>query len=97
MIALSSQGGHSAQVKMRLLVNGGSIPVIQMGPDFLLVDAPFDHPPGDASVVLQVDQSQRRWNVRLPNGISANSKRVAIAASVQRRCGNLPAGRPKST
>jgi len=82
MIALSSQGGHSAQVKMRLLVNGSSIPVIQMGPDFLLVDAPFDHPPGDASVVLQVDQSERRWNVRLPNGISANSKRVAIAASV---------------
>ncbi len=67
---------------MRLLVNGSSIPVIQMGPDFLLVDAPFDHPPGDASVVLQVDQSERRWNVRLPNGISANSKRVAIAASV---------------
>lgn len=81
MIALSSQGGHSAQVKMRLLVNGGSIPVIQMGPDFLLVDAPFDHPPGDASVVLHVDQSERRWNVHLPNGISAGSKRVAIAAS----------------
>ena len=82
MIALSSQGGHSAKVKMRLLVNGSSIPVIQMGPDFLIVDAPFDHPPDDASVVLQVDQSERRWNVRLPNGISANSKRVAIAASV---------------
>ena len=82
MIALSSQGGHSAQVKMRLLVNGGSIPVIQMGPDFLLVDAPFDHPPGDASVVLQVDQSERRWNVHLPDGISAESKRVAITVSV---------------
>ena len=82
MIAKSSQGGHSAQVKMRLLVNGGSIPVVQMGQDFLLVDAPFDHPSGDASLVLQVDQSERRWNVRLPNGISADSKRVAIAASV---------------
>ena len=67
---------------MRLLVNGSSISVVQMGPDFLLVDAPFDHPPGDASLVLQVDQSERRWNVRLPNGISAGSKRVAIAASV---------------
>jgi len=82
MIALSSQGGHSAQVKMRLLVNGSSIPVIQMGPDFLIVDAPFDHPPGDASVVLQVDQSERRWNVHLPDGISAESKRVAITVSV---------------
>ena len=82
MIAISSQGGHSAQVKMRLLVNGGSIPVVQLGPDFLLVDAPFDHPLGDASLVLQVDQSERRWNVRLPNGISAGSNRVVIAASV---------------
>jgi len=81
MIASSSQGGHSAWVKMWLLVNGGSIPVVQMGPDFLLVDAPFDHPPGDASVVLQVDESERRWNVRLPDGISVNSRRVVIAVS----------------
>jgi hypothetical protein len=33
----SSQGGHSAQVKMKLLVNGSSILVAQMGADFLLV------------------------------------------------------------
>ncbi|MHB8521215.1 MAG: hypothetical protein ACYDH9_10705 [Limisphaerales bacterium] len=81
MNTLSSQGGHSAQVKMRLLVNGCSIAVVQMGPDFLLVEAPINHPPGDASVVLQVDQNERRWNVLLPNGISAESKRIAIAAS----------------
>jgi hypothetical protein len=82
MIALSSQGGHSAQVKMQLLVNGCSISVVQMGPDFLLVDAPINHPPGAASLVLQVDRSERRWNVRLPNGISAESKRVAIAGGM---------------
>ena len=78
-VALSSQGGHSARVKMQLLVNGDSIPVAQMGPDFLLVDAPFDLHPGEASVVLQVDESERRWNVRLPDGVAAGSKRVAIA------------------
>jgi hypothetical protein len=82
MIASSIQGGHSAQVKMRLLVNGGSIAVAQMGPDFLLVDAPINHPPGNASLVLQVDESERRWDVHLPEGVSAASKRVAIAASV---------------
>jgi hypothetical protein len=82
MNALSNQGGHSAQVKMRLLVNGCSISVVQMGPDFLLVDAPINHPPGAASLVLQVDQSERRWNVHLPNGICAESKRVAIAGSM---------------
>ncbi|HWD92675.1 MAG TPA: hypothetical protein VG938_10025 [Verrucomicrobiae bacterium] len=80
MFPKSSQGGHSAQVKMTLWINGNSNSVAQMGPDFLLLDAPFDHPPSNASVVLQVDESERRWNVRLPQGISSNSKRVIISA-----------------
>jgi hypothetical protein len=79
MVSLSSQGGHSAQVNMRLLVNGLSLAVTQMGPDFVLVESPVNHPPVAASVVLQVDQNERRWNVRLPDGISANQKRVEIA------------------
>ena len=82
MMPKSSQGGHSAQVNMKLLVNGSSIPVAQMGPDFLLVTEAIDHPPTDASVVMQVDESERRWNVRLPNGISSRSKRVAISAII---------------
>ena len=65
---------------MRLLVSGLSIPVAQMGPDFVLLESPVDHPPGRASVELQVDQSKRSWNVHLPHGISAGTKRVAIAA-----------------
>lgn len=80
---MSSQGGHSAQVKMRLLVNGLSVPVVQLGPDFLLVDAPLDLPAGDASVVMQVDRDERRWEVRLPDGISATSRRVAIVARAE--------------
>ncbi len=64
---------------MHLLVNGLSLPVTQMGPDFVLVESPVNHPPAAASVVLQVDQTERRWNVRLPGGISANKKRVEIA------------------
>jgi hypothetical protein len=50
-----------------------------MGPDFLLVDEPIDHPPCNASLTLRVDQSERRWDVHLPQGISATSKRVSIA------------------
>jgi hypothetical protein len=76
----SSQGGHSAQVKMKLLVNGSSIPVAQMGPDFLLVVEAIDHPPANASIIMQVDESERRWDVHLPNGMSLGSKRVAISA-----------------
>ena len=76
----SSHGGHSAEVRISLLLRGHSIPVAQLGPGFLLLDAPTDHPPGPASIVLRVDQSERRWDIRLPNGISAASKRVAITA-----------------
>ena len=79
---LESRGGHSADVRISLMFSGHSIPVAQLGPDFLLLDAPADHAPGPASILLCVDQSERRWAVRLPNGISAASKRVAITACV---------------
>jgi len=77
---LTSQGGHSAQVNMRLLLNGLSLAVAQMGPDFVLVDSPVNHAPAIATLVLEVDKNERRWNVRLPNGISAENRRVQIAA-----------------
>ena len=66
---------------MKLLVNGSSLSVTQMGPDFLLVTAGIDHPPAEATLVMQVDESERQWNVRLPNGISSDSKRVIISAA----------------
>jgi hypothetical protein len=74
----TSHGGHSAKVNMQLLLNGNSIRIEQLGPDFLIVKEPFDHPPADASLVLEVDDSRRTWNVRLPHGISAASNRIAI-------------------
>ena len=79
MIESSGQGGHSAQVKMRLLLNGDSIPVVQMGPDFLILQSAAEHPPGDATLELCVDASERRWKVRLPEGISSGSRTVAIS------------------
>jgi len=66
---------------MRLLVNGATISITQMGPDFLLAESAGDHPPGDATIVLQVDESERRWKVSLPEGISKDSRRVALALS----------------
>ncbi len=65
---------------MQLLVNGFTLPIAQLGPDFLLVNTPVNHAPVSATVVMQIDESERRWNVRLPQGMSAESKRVQIAA-----------------
>jgi hypothetical protein len=79
-LPLSAHGGHSAQVKMHLRVGGHSLPVSQLGPDFVLLENPVNHPPADASMILRVDQSERSWSVRLPHGISAGTKRVVLAA-----------------
>jgi len=79
MISDQNFGAHSARVEMRLIVEGSSIGITHMGPDFLLIEPGEDHPPGEATIVLQVDNSKRQWQVMLPNGISKESKRVALA------------------
>ena len=45
---------------MSLLVNGDSLPVAQLGPDFLLLGVVADHPPCDAVVKLRVDDVERQ-------------------------------------
>jgi hypothetical protein len=84
----SSYCGHSAEVVISLLFNGQSIPVAQLGPGFLLLDAPSDHPAVDASLTMRVDHVERSWRVRLPNGIRSSSKRVAIIGA---SCGAIAA------
>ena len=66
---------------MRLIVNGTRIRITHMGPDFVLIESPMDHPPCEASLSLRVDDSESQWQVRLPEGISRDSKRVALALS----------------
>jgi hypothetical protein len=66
---------------MALGVGNLSLAVLQIGEDFLLLDEPVNHPPAQARMVMRVDDSERQWAVRLPEGISASSKRVAIAAA----------------
>jgi hypothetical protein len=76
---MQSENGHSANVVMALLLNGQSLPIAQMGPDFLLLDSPIEHPPAIADVVLSVDGEEERWTVRLPEGIQAARRRVAVS------------------
>ena len=70
---------------MQLIINGSALSVTHMGPDFLLLESPADHLPCQATLVLQVDDSERRWPVRLPEGISKSSNRVTLGMSEQAR------------
>jgi hypothetical protein len=79
MVAEESYSPHSALVKMQLVVGHSIIRIKQMGGDFLIVEADRDYPPGLATIRMQVDTSERSWDVRLPEGISASSERVPLA------------------
>jgi hypothetical protein len=63
---------------MQLIVNGDSLPIAQMGPDFLLLDKSIDHPAAEAMIILSIDGSERRWPVRLPDGLVSGRERVVI-------------------
>ncbi len=79
MIAEQSYGAHSAHLEMQLMINGASIGITQMGPDFLIIESPREHPPGEATIILQVDKSERRWTVHLPSGVQRGQKRIPIS------------------
>jgi len=81
MIAEQNHGAHSAWVEMRLIVNGISIEITHMGPDFILIESMAEFAPGEASIFMKVDESESQWKVRLPEGISKGSNRVALALS----------------
>ncbi|HVV00648.1 MAG TPA: hypothetical protein VHH88_04755 [Verrucomicrobiae bacterium] len=81
MKSSSSYGGHSALVRMRLLLNGMSFRIAQMGADFIFIESPRPHPPTRATIELQVDDVRRTWEVNLPQGISIGDERVVLAAA----------------
>ncbi len=81
MIAEQNHGAHSAQVEMRLIINGSDICITHMGGDFIFVETPAEHPPCEAFILLIVDESETRWKVKLPEGMTSASKRVALALS----------------
>ena len=68
---------------MQLLVEDRVITVMQMGRDFLLIQESFELPATNATLVLRIDDFQRSWAVRLLEGISATSNRVAIGAPIE--------------
>ncbi len=70
--------GHSAKIEMHLRVNGQTFSIGQLGPDFLILDDPADHPPARGEVMVSIDGRERRWSVWLPEGVRAGRGMTAI-------------------
>jgi hypothetical protein len=69
---------HSADVRMELRVNGHVLPIAQLGPDYLVLANPTDHPPTDAEISLSIDGHESHWPVRLLDGTSVMRRRTRI-------------------
>jgi hypothetical protein len=74
--------GYSAKVSLNLEVDGRLISLHQIGPDSIWLREPIDLPPGDATVIMHVDEFEQQWAVYLPDGLSANSRE---ARTIDRR------------
>jgi len=78
-MAQETNGAHSAHVEMQLIVNGDVIQITHMASDYVFVQCDREYPPGEAIIILQVDESRRQWTVRLPQGVSKGASKVALA------------------
>jgi hypothetical protein len=65
----TTRGGHSADVRIALAVNGYVFSVAKLGPDFVVLRNPIPHPPGEAELSLSIDGQEERWRVELIDGI----------------------------
>lgn len=63
---------------MELCVNGYTLPIAQLGPDFLILKNPTDHPPTDTEIALSIDGHEDRWTVHLVDGITASQRKTKI-------------------
>ena len=67
---------------MHLTVNGQQLRIGQLGPDFLILKNPTDHPPSEAEIYMSIDGRARSWFVDLPDGITAGKPETRIARRI---------------
>jgi hypothetical protein len=71
--------GYSATVRMHLLVGTQSLSVAQVGPDFIILEAPASLTPARAELVVEIDGTEERTPIFLPDGVRATDERTRIA------------------
>jgi len=77
---MEKHNGHSAEVRIDLILNGRTLSVGQLGPDFLVLDHPAEQPAGTADILMSVDGREQRWSVQLPEGLRLGQRRARISS-----------------
>lgn len=67
---------------MAVIVNGVAHRLSQMGPNFVILDKPGNHPPCNAELTLEIDGELERWKAYLPKGLPDNERWIPLAAPV---------------
>jgi hypothetical protein len=63
---------------MHLEVDGARLPIAQLGPDFVILAETTECRSRQARIALQVDSTEERWKVELPDGLAAVGQRTRI-------------------
>jgi hypothetical protein len=63
---------------MSLIVGAVSHRVGILGPDYLYLESPGDHPPSEADLILEIDGDREQSRVFLPKGLPANEHEIPI-------------------
>ena len=75
---MQEEAGHSAEVQMRLTVNGSTFPISHMGPDFVRLRESVEQPPCNGNISLVIDGHESVWSVHLPQGVQSGASRIAV-------------------
>ncbi len=63
MVAPQPSHGHSARVRLQLLIGKHCIPLAQIGGDRMFFDHSVTLPGVSGEVVAEIDEHQQRWQV----------------------------------
>jgi len=76
---------HSAEVRIRLTVDGRDFNVSHLGPEFVMLRNAIDLPPAEGEIEMSIDGKIERWRVALPDGIAPEVRKTRIVAVRERQ------------
>ena len=81
MVDMEIRFDYSSDVLLRLEVAGLSWPIAKIGPDHFVPAKRFELAPCTGEIVMTVDEQERRWSIRLTNGVCLFDSAVSYQRS----------------